>query len=97
LLHVGRRYISAWKVAENPQIVYWGHSINQQGQATDLVVTESNKLKLHLKDGTQLNVEAVRGTGISQEQLRKSSPGFAGKTLPCDGGTTTNLASEQPT
>jgi hypothetical protein len=70
LLHVGRRYISAWKVAENPQIVFWGHSVDRQGQATDKPVIDSKNLKLHLRDGTQLEVEAVSGTGMSQEQLR---------------------------
>src|ERR1700728_1605910 len=58
ILHVGPRYISAWKVAENPQIVYWGHAAGYQGQAADLNVEESNKLNLHLKDGKQLEVEA---------------------------------------
>lgn len=71
LLSVGRQYISAWKVAENPQIVYWAHSLDGQGRAIDTLVTESKNIRLHLKDGTQLAVEAVRGTGISQEQLRE--------------------------
>ena len=71
VLHVGRRYISALKIAENPEIVYWGHSINRQGQAIDTLVVESKNIKLHLKDGRQLDVDAVTGTGISQEQLRE--------------------------
>ncbi len=71
LLPVGRKYISAWKVAENPQIVYWAHSLDGQGRAVDESVTESKNIRLHLKDGTQLAIEAVRGTGISQEQLRE--------------------------
>ena len=69
LLSVGRQYISAWKVAENPHIVYWAHSLDGQGRAIDKTVTESKNIRLHLKDGTQLAVEAVRGTGTSQEQL----------------------------
>jgi len=71
LLSVGRKYISAWKVAENPQIVYWAHSLDGQGRAVGKPVTESKNIRLHLKDGTQLEVEAVRGTGTSQEQLRE--------------------------
>ena len=71
LLSVGRKYISAWKVAENPQIVYWAHSLDGQGRAIDKHVKESKNIRLHLKDGTQLEVEAVRGTGTSQEQLRE--------------------------
>jgi len=71
LLSVGRKYISAWKVAENPQIVYWAHSLDGQGRAIDTPVSESKNIILHLKDGTPLEVEAVRGTGTSQEQLRE--------------------------
>jgi hypothetical protein len=71
LLHVAPRYRSARKIVENPQIVYWGHSIDGRGQFTDTTVIESNKIKLHLKDGGQLAVEAVRGTGTSQKQLRE--------------------------
>jgi hypothetical protein len=71
LLHIGRRYVSARKIVENPQIVYWGHAINGQGQAMDLVVTEARTIRLHLKDGTHLSVETVRGTGTSLEQLRE--------------------------
>jgi hypothetical protein len=71
LLSVGRRYISAWKVAENPQIVYWAHSLDGQGRAIVEPVAESKNIRLHLKDGTQLAVEAVRGTGTSHEQLRE--------------------------
>jgi hypothetical protein len=69
LLHVWPRYISASKVAENPQIVYWGHSTDPKGLALDGNATDSNALKLHLKDGTQLEVETARGTGVSQTQL----------------------------
>jgi len=70
VLHVGRRYISAWKAAENPQIVYWVHSINpkRQGQITNISVTESKNLKLHLKDGMHLEIDS--GRGISQAHLR---------------------------
>jgi hypothetical protein len=73
LLHVGRRYISALKVAEHPEIVYWVHSINpkRQGQITDMSVTESKNLKLHLKDGMHLEIDAVHG--ISQAHLRDIS------------------------
>jgi hypothetical protein len=71
LLSIGRKYISAWKAAENPQIVYWAHSLHGQGRATDKIVTESKNVRLHLKDGTQFEVEAVRGTGTSQEQLQE--------------------------
>ena len=71
VLSVGRKYISAWKVAENPQIIYWAHSLDGQGRAIDKPVTESKNIRLHLKDGTQLEVAAVRGTGTSQEQLRE--------------------------
>lgn len=70
-LHIGRRYISARKVAENPQIIYWGHDTDQQGLATDWAVTQSKTITLHLKDGSQLAIEAVRGAGITQEQLRE--------------------------
>jgi hypothetical protein len=71
LLSIGRKYISACNVAENPQIVYWGHSMDRQGRAIDTPVTESKNILLHLKDGTQVEVEAVRGTGVSQTQLRE--------------------------
>ena len=71
LLHVGPRYVSARKVLKNPQIVYWGHSIDGRGQFTDTTVVESPRLKLHLKNGAQLQIEVVRGTGTSQEQLRE--------------------------
>jgi hypothetical protein len=71
LLSVGRKYISAWKVAETPQIVYWAHSLDGQGRAIGKSVNESKNIRLHLKDGTQLEVEAVRGAGTSQEQLRE--------------------------
>jgi hypothetical protein len=43
--------------------------LDGQGRAIDKTVTESKNIRLHLKDGTQLAVEAVRGTGTSQEQL----------------------------
>ncbi|HEY1661095.1 MAG TPA: hypothetical protein VGI03_01635 [Verrucomicrobiae bacterium] len=71
LLHVGRRYISARKVTENPGIVYWGYATDRQGCATDRAVTEANTIKLQLKDGSHLAVEAVRGAGITREQLRE--------------------------
>ena len=70
LLSIGRKYISAWKVAEDPKIVYWVHSTDGQGRANDQPVSESRTVRLHLKDGTQLEVEAVTGTGISQTQLQ---------------------------
>jgi hypothetical protein len=69
-LHIGRRYICAWKVAENPQIVYWAHSADGHEQAIDRLVTESLSITLHLNDGTQLDVSAVRGTGTSQAELQ---------------------------
>ncbi len=69
-LSIGRRYLSAWKAAENPQIIYWVHSTDRQGRAIDTPVTESKTLRLHLKDGTQLDVETVAGTGISQADLQ---------------------------
>jgi hypothetical protein len=56
---------------EDPQIVYWGHSIDGQGQFTEAPVAASNKIKLHLKNGGHLDVAAVRGTGTSQAQLRE--------------------------
>jgi hypothetical protein len=71
LLHVGKRYISARKIAQAPQIVYWGHSINERGEFSDTAVTASNKIRLHLKDGADLSVEAVGGTGTSQAQLQE--------------------------
>jgi hypothetical protein len=71
LLSAGRKYISALKAAENPQIVYWAHSLDGQGRATDKIVTESRNVRFHLKDGTLFEVEAVRGTGTSQEELRE--------------------------
>ena len=70
LLSIGQKYISAWKVAESPQIVYWAHSIDGQGRAIDTPVTESKNIRLHLKDGTELAVEAVRGTGTTQAELQ---------------------------
>ena len=69
LLSIGRKYISAWKAAENPQTVYWSHSLDGQGRTTDKIVTESKNVRFHLKDGTQFEVEAVRGTRTSQEEL----------------------------
>lgn len=69
LLSIGQKYISAWKAAENPHIIYWAHSLDRQGRATDKIVTESKNVRFHLKDGTQFEVEAVRGTGTSQEEL----------------------------
>ena len=71
VLSVGRKYVSAWKVAENPEIVYWAHSLDGQGRAIDKPLSESKNVRLHLKDGTQLEVEAVRGTGTTQDQLRE--------------------------
>jgi hypothetical protein len=71
LVSIGRKHISAWKAAENPQIIYWAHSLDGQGRATDKIVTESRNVRFHLKDGTQFEVEAVLGTGTSQEELRE--------------------------
>jgi len=71
ILSIGPRYIAACKVAENPQIVYWAHYINGRGQAVQEAVLDSKSIRLHLKDGTQFAVDAVRGTGTSPEQLQE--------------------------
>ena len=71
VLSVGRKYISAWKAAENPEVIYWAHSLDGQGRAVDQPVSDSNNIRLHLKDGTQFELESVRGTGTSSEQLQE--------------------------
>ena len=68
LISAGQRHTSAWKIAENPQIVYWGHSTYQ----TDKPLNESIHLKLHLRDGTELEMAAtgIAGIGTTKEQLQ---------------------------
>jgi hypothetical protein len=54
--HVGSRYVSAWKVSENPQIVYWAHPTTRHEHLADGAIQECELLTLHLRDGTQFEL-----------------------------------------
>ena len=54
--HVRARHISAWKVFENPQIVYWAHSTTRHQHLADEAIRDCRLLTLHLRDGRQFEV-----------------------------------------
>jgi hypothetical protein len=54
--HVGGRYISARKVSENPQIVYWAHPTRPFESLSNDAIEECKLLLLHLRHGTQLEI-----------------------------------------
>ena len=51
------RYISARKVSETPQIVYWAHPTRPFEPRSNETIGECKLLMLHLQDGTQLEVD----------------------------------------
>jgi len=55
--HVRERYISVRKVSENPQIVYWAHPSRPFERLSNEKIEECKQLILHLKDGTQVEVD----------------------------------------
>jgi len=72
---VRERYISARKVSENPQVVYWAHPTRPFVRFSSEKVEECKLLTLHLKDGTQLEVDLPpedMGTFIAW--LKESNP-----------------------
>ena len=52
--HVGARYMAAVQVCSNPQIVYWVHSGTPM---LPMLRGWLGTLMLHLRDGTQLEIE----------------------------------------
>jgi hypothetical protein len=54
---VRRRYSSALKVAQNPQLVYWAHPIDRTGHIASNSLDDCRDLSLHLRDGRQFEVD----------------------------------------
>jgi hypothetical protein len=54
--HVRKRAIAATKVSQDPQIVYWAHPSTPHEPLSSNSIHECTILTLHLRDGTQLEV-----------------------------------------
>lgn len=52
-IHVRGRYLAAWKVSENPQLVYWAHSRELPRRVARYGMRDYKVLMLHLRDGHQ--------------------------------------------
>lgn len=55
-IHVQKRGIAAWKVSQDPQIVYWAHPSTAHEPLSSNSILECRILTLHLRDATQLEV-----------------------------------------
>jgi hypothetical protein len=56
-IHVSRRYLVAWKVATNPQWVYWAHATPGFDRSLDAPLSDCSHLTLHLRDGSFLQID----------------------------------------
>ena len=54
--HVRKRDASAWRVSENPQLVYWAHPMTPHQPLSDRAIHDCTLLMLHLRDGTEFEV-----------------------------------------
>src|SRR5580698_10568023 len=66
LHHVRGWYVSARKVSENPQLVYWAHPTAVRQHLSSAAIQNCKLLTLHLRDGTQFEV----GARMSQKEIR---------------------------
>lgn len=48
-----KKYLSAWKVSENPQLVYWAHSHALPPRLARYGMKDYKVLTIHLRDGQQ--------------------------------------------
>ena len=64
--HVRNWYVSARKVSENPQLVYWAHPTTVRQHLSSDSIQNCRLLTLHLRDGTQFEV----GAQMSQKEMR---------------------------
>lgn len=58
--HVGGRQRTAWKVRTNPRVVYWAHLTGTRtfgGLSAKLLTAELGSLVVHLRDGSQLDID----------------------------------------
>jgi hypothetical protein len=58
--HVRKRHVAAWKIADNPHLVYWAHAIDRQGYFSEADSRECPRLLLHTRDGAVLEVDLPR-------------------------------------
>jgi hypothetical protein len=47
---------SAWRISENPRLVYWAHPTSGHEPYADVPLDECTIMKLHLTDGTEFEV-----------------------------------------
>jgi len=53
-VHMRGRYLSAWNISENPQLVYWAHPSRTKDHLVSYEdINNCQLLTLHLRDGTQ--------------------------------------------
>jgi hypothetical protein len=71
VLSIGPRYISTYKAATDPSLVYWVHGLGPGREPADASAPEPTTIRLHLKDGSQVDIETARGTGTTPEQLQE--------------------------
>lgn len=55
--HVSKRHISAWKVSDNPKLVYWAYPTTNDGSFSNFAQEKYKGVTLHLRDGCQLDVD----------------------------------------
>jgi hypothetical protein len=64
-IHVRGMYHSAWKLCNEPQIVYWAYSVDKRGHISEGPTATSTRLVLHLRDGTKCEI------GLSASEMEK--------------------------
>ena len=62
--HVGKRHISALRVSEYPQVVYWAHPTSGHQAFSNDAMHDCTLIMLHLRDGTEFEVR------LPPEQMR---------------------------
>ncbi len=55
-IHVRGMFHSAWKLCNEPQIVYWAYSVDKRGHFSEVPTATSTRLVLHLRDGTKCEI-----------------------------------------
>jgi hypothetical protein len=58
--HVRKRHVAAWKIAKNPQLVYWAHAVDRHGYFSEEESRECPRLLLHTRDGSELEGDLPR-------------------------------------